>query len=65
MAEMSESCCKWNPLGINSFVGVVKEIIPNSHSLSLISQKDLQWDTCDSFPLWDKFVQISLLSYLG
>lgn len=40
MAEMNEGCCKWNHPGINRFVGMVTEIVPNSLPLSfLIAQR--------------------------
>lgn len=52
MADTNKGCCKWNPVGITSFAGVVTEIIPNSHPLAFpISQNDLQWDTHNSFPV--------------
>lgn len=63
MAEMNEGCCKWNHPGINSFVGMVTEIVPNSLSLSffiaqrIYRKKQVMVSLCGI----NLFVQISLL----
>lgn len=57
ITEMKEGFRMWNHLGINDFVGIATEFLPNSLLLSLlIVQEDLGWGAFDGFFLQDKLV---------
>lgn len=54
---MKEGFCMWNHLGINGFVGMATEFLPDSLALSLlIVQEDLSWGAGDGLFLQEKLI---------
>lgn len=63
---MKEGFYMWNHLGINGFVGMATEFLPNSLAFSLlIVQEDLSWGAGDCFLLQDKLVCAHLFAATG